>query len=131
METSNEKIQRTEIDNIREEWRMLWNNHIDDKVRAEGSANKTYPLLFVEQGTIIKATRDYKALELKEILRLHKVQNTEQVLGPHPSVGGYKKFAKQVLNKQARNRSLVKELPNQKLQKNNQRKKCGRGWLHQ
>ena len=110
---------------------MLWKNHIDDKVRAEGSANKNYSLLFVEQGTIIKATRDYKALDLKEILCLHKVQDIEQVLGPHPSVGGYTKFAKQVLNKQARNRSLVKDLSKQKLQKNIQRKKSGRGWLHQ
>jgi hypothetical protein len=128
--TSNEKIQRTEIDNIKEEWKTLWKNHINDKVRAEGSANKTYSLLFVEQGTIIKATRDYKALELKEILRLHKIQNIERALGPHPSVGGYRKFAKQVLNKQNRNRSLEKDLLNQNLQKYTQRKKCGRGWLH-
>jgi hypothetical protein len=87
-------------------------------------------MLFVEQGTIIKATRDYKALELKEILRLHKIKNLEKVLGPSPSEGGYTKFAKQVLNKQARSRALIEESANQKLQKNIQRKKSGRGWLH-
>jgi hypothetical protein len=128
--TSNEKTQRTEIVNIRKEWKILWKNQIDDKVRAEGIADKTYSLLFVEQGTIIKATRDYEALELKEILRLHKVQNIEHGLGPHPSVGGYTKFAKQVLNKQARNRSLSEELSIQKVQKNSLPKNSGRGWLH-
>ena len=51
---------------------------------------------------MISATRDFKELNLKAILRSHNVLNVEQFVGPHPSAGGWTKFAKTVLNKQTR-----------------------------
>jgi len=84
----------------------------------------------VDQGTIIVATRDFKALNLKEILSLNRIQNAEQVVGPPSAVGGWHKFARTVLNKQTRNRRFVFGKPLSDRVKNLQLKKGGRGWLH-
>jgi len=118
------------IDDIKEEWKLLWRNRIDDKVRAEGIANREYALLFVERGTVIVATRDFKPLDLREILCLHEVQNTQRIIAPHPSVGGWTKFARTVLNKQKRAREWKGIVPQRNRKKNLQLKKSGRGWLH-
>ena len=122
---------RAKVEEIRAEWKLLWQGRIDDKVRAEGMADRCFSLLAVERGTVISATRDFKELSLKAILRSYDVLNIEQVVGPHPSVGGYTKFARTVLNKQARvQRFRVEEQP-LRHGKNAQLKKGGRGWLHQ
>lgn len=120
------------VDNVRIEWKLLWRNRIDDKVRAEGIANRDYSLLFVERGTVIVATRDFKPLNFKEILLLHKIQNVERLVPPHPSVGGWGKFARTILNKQKRARKwkVAESMPRRKRKKNLQLKKGGRGWLH-
>ena len=120
------------VENVKAEWSLLWRNRIDDKVRAEGIANRDYSLLFVEQGTVIIATKDFKPLSFKDILRLHRVQNGERFGSPPSSVGGYGKFARTVLNKQKRIRrwkatESVMWRKHNKLQPN---KKGGRGWLH-
>ena len=125
-----EKSDKNLVDEVKEEWRRLWLGRIDDKVRAEGVADQTFPLCFVERGTVIVATRDYKHLDLKEILCLNQVQNVEQVVEPPPSVGGWGKFARSVLNSQARSRRFVLEEPQPERVKNLQRKKGGRGWMH-
>jgi hypothetical protein len=122
---------RTKAEEIRAEWKLLWQSRIDDKVRAEGMADRSFSLLFVERGTVISATRDYKELSLKEILLSHEVENVEQVLGPHPSVGGWTKFARTVLNKQTRVHQFRAEKQPERQGKNAQLKKAGRGWLHQ
>ncbi len=118
------------VEDIKEEWRLLWLSRIDDKVRAEGIANRDYSLLFVEQGTVIVATRDFKPVSLKEILFLHKIRDVERVIPPRPSVGGWGKFARTVLNKQKRVRKYKKPVPRRNRRKNLQVKKGGRGWLH-
>lgn len=120
------------VDDVREEWRLLWRNRIDDRVRAEGIANRNFSLLFVERGTVIMATRDFKPLDLKEILHFHKVYDIQRFISPHPSVGGWGKFAQTVLNKQKRARKWkdLPRLPRRKRKKNLQSKKGGRGWLH-
>ena len=130
MLTRDDGAPRVLADDIKEEWKLLWSESIDDKVRAEGLASKSFQLLSVERGTVIKATRDFKEIDLREILRLHKVQEIERVLGPCPSVGGWTKFAKTVLNKQTRTRKFAEELPKRMPKKNMQQKQCGRGWLH-
>jgi hypothetical protein len=128
------KLQETDnkvtIEEIKEEWRHLWLERIDDKVRAEGVASRAFPLCLVDRGTVILATRDFKPLNLKEILNLNHVQNVERVIGPPPTVGGWHKFARAVLNKQSRNRSSVFEKPRSHRMKNLQLKKGGRGWMH-
>lgn len=131
-ESAEEADLRVLVDDVREAWRLLWRNRIDDKVRAEGIANRDYLLLFVDQGTVIIATRDYKPLNLKEILRIHEVQHVERIVSPHPSVGGWGKFARTVLNKQRRARKWMESprAPRRNREKNLQLKKGGRGWLH-
>lgn len=121
---------RAQVDAVKEEWRLLWLSRIDDKVRAEGIANQFFSLLSVERGTVIVATRAFKPLDLREILRSHSVQDVDRVLGPHPSVGGWTKFARTVLNKQTRARKWAETTPCRNHNKNLQHKKCGRGWLH-
>jgi hypothetical protein len=88
-------------------------------------------LLSVEQGTVIAASRDFKVLNLKEILLSHNVKNVERVVGPHPSEGGWTKFAKTALNKQTRVQKLKAETQPIGSEKRTQLKKGGRGWLHQ
>lgn len=119
------------MEDVRVEWRLLWRDRIDDRVRAEGVANREYSLLFVERGTVIVATRDFKPLNFKEILRLHRVQDVERLVPPPPSVGGWGKFARTVLNKQKRARKwkVTESVPRRK-RKSLQLKKGGRGWLH-
>ncbi len=121
------------VDEVRSEWRLLWRERIDDKVRAEGIANKDYILLFVERGTVIIATRDFKPLDLRAILRLHEVEGVERFVPPHPSVGGWHKFARTVLNRQKRARRWKAQpvsVRSSERGKNLQFKKGGRGWLH-
>jgi len=125
-----EKSERAMVEEIKKEWGQLWLERIDDKVRAEGVASKSFSLCFVERGTIIAATRDFKPLDLKEILSLNRIQNVERVVGPPSAVGGWHKFARTVLNNQARNRRLVLEEPQQDRCGNLQLKKGGRGWIH-
>ncbi|MDH5462463.1 MAG: hypothetical protein OEX09_09630, partial [Candidatus Bathyarchaeota archaeon] len=48
------------VQELKQRWRILWRHRIDDKVRAEGIASKDYDLLFVDRGTVIVATKDYK-----------------------------------------------------------------------
>ena len=118
------------LEDVKLEWSMLWRNRIDDKVRAEGIAKQDYSLLFVEQGTVIVATKDFKPLNLKEILHSHKVQNGQCFDSPLPSEGGYGKFARTVLNKQNRVRDwkATEFGPKGKQKKTQPKKKVG--WLH-
>ena len=118
------------VEDIKEQWRNLWRNRIDDKVRAEGIADKDFSLLFVNRGTVIMATKDFKPLNFKEVLSLHGIGNGERFSSPHPSVGGYRKFARTVLNKQNRVREWNEKDPKKSSVKRQQKKKGGRGWLH-
>jgi hypothetical protein len=128
-----EEFDKTLVEDIKEEWRQLWLWRIDDKVRAEGVSSRSFPLCSVERGTVIVATKDFKPLDLKEILNSHKIQNVERVVGPHPSVGGWRKFARTVLTNQARSSTRLRRLALEKPcrdKKNLQLKKGGRGWMH-
>jgi hypothetical protein len=122
---------RAKAEEIKAEWKLLWQSRIDDKVRAEGMAERSFSLLAVERGTVISATRDFKELNLKAILRSNNVENVEQVVGPYPSVGGWTKFARTILNKQTRVQQFRAEKQPERHGKNVQLKKGGRGWLHQ
>ena len=122
---------RVRAEEVKAEWKVLWQSHIGDKVRAEGLTDRCFPLLSVERGTVISATRDFKELNLKAILRSHNVLNVEQVVGPHPSDGGWTKFAHTVLNKQIRIQQFITEKQSEGHGKNRQLKKGGKGWLHQ
>ena len=124
------EVEKALVKEIKEEWRQLWLERIDDKFRAEGVASRAFPLCFVDRGTVIMATRNFRPLDLKEILTLNKVQNAECIVGPPPAVGGWHKFARTVLNKQSRHRIFDFKKPGRDRVKRLQPKKGGRGWLH-
>ena len=67
------------VDDVRKEWRLLWRHCIVDKVRAESIADRDYSLLFVDRGTVIAATRDFKPPDLKEILMYVCMHNSKRV----------------------------------------------------
>lgn len=76
------------VEELKDQWKRLWWERIDDKVRAEGIANKDFSMLFIDKGTVIFATRDFKQLSFREILQLHKLVDLDRIVPPSPTVGG-------------------------------------------
>lgn len=117
------------VDELRIRWKLLWRDRIDDKVRAEGIANQDYSKLFVERGTVIIATRDYKPPDFIEILQRHISSGADKLVPPNSAVGGWGKFIRSVLRKRkGLTRRQAPPKPDRK--KGQQLKKGGRGWLH-
>jgi hypothetical protein len=118
------------VEQIKVEWKKLWQERVDDKVRAEGIATGDYSMLFVDKGTIIHATRDFKALSFREILEQNEVENTERFISPSPQIGGWTKFIRTsiaIQRPQRNKRALMYCAP---VKEKQQPKKGGRGWLH-
>ena len=122
---------KTFLEGLRARWRSLWEDRIDDKVRAEGIASEDYDLLFVDQGTVIVATRDYKPPNFSEILEQHaEDKQPGKVVVSNPRVGGWGKFVRDVVKKQKRFTRRGRLVPSEPEKKRQQLKKGGRGWLH-
>jgi hypothetical protein len=122
--------QKELVDELKIEWKRLWQERVDDKVRAEGIAVDDYSSLFIDKGTIIHATRDFKALNFKDILEQHEILNAERYIPPDPHVGGWSKFVKDNITKpQSKNEKFVEYYSDVRREKQPQKKK-GRGWLH-
>ncbi len=122
--------QKQLVEELKVEWKAMWSERYNDKVVAEGISVVDYERLRVDQGTVINATRNFKALNFKEILTEHMVENADRYIQPNSSEGGWNKFIKtQITTKPAPNRkradSYVPVKP-----KGSQPKKGGRGWLH-
>jgi len=122
------------VKELKMQWRRMWRERFDDKVRAEGIATEDYPLLFLECGTIVIATRKYKAPDFFEILEHHRglleVKKTSGYV--NPSVGGWGKFIRSVLSKQQCFTKRKRPEPlKPKGKETLQKKKGGRGWIHQ
>jgi len=117
------------IDEFRDQWKSMWRNRVDDKLRAEGIADKDYSLLFVDRGTVIIATRKFRLLDFYELLRQHKLLTGSEI-PPTPSVGGWKKFIRTTLAPQSLTRRGKPMPPKHEKCKTQQLKKGGRGWLH-
>ena len=122
--------QKEFVEELKIEWKRLWRERFDDKVRAEGIALNDYDQLFIDKGTIIHATRDFKALNFKEILEEHEVLNAERYIPPDPHVGGWTKFVKTNITSQKLQRKRLAQLPFEEKTEKQQLKKNGRGWLH-
>lgn len=119
------------VEELKDQWKRLWWERIDDKVRAEGIANKDFSMLFVDKGTVIFATRDFKPLSFREILQLHKLVDLDRIVPPSPSVGGWGKFIRTIIASQNRSRRSRRVQPDLGFKKERQQlKKSGRGWLH-
>jgi hypothetical protein len=119
------------VQELKAQYKTLWRERIDDKVRAEGIADKDYSMLFVEKGTVIFATRDFKPLNFKEILERHKAVDVNRFVLPSPHVGGWGRFVRTEITSQ-KNHGRVRQT-RQYLDDKKQRqhlKKGGRGWLH-
>jgi len=119
------------VEEVKTEWKKMWRERIDDKVKAEGIANTNYNSLFVERGTIVFATRNFKPLNLKDILEQHKVSDVCRIVPPDPAVGGWGRFIRKSISGQKQTvrtkRSRQYQTP---LKSPQQLKKGGRGWLH-
>ena len=119
------------VDELRVQWKRLWRDRIDDKVRAEGIAREDFSSLFVDRGTVIVATRDFKPLDFVEVLERHKPSEVPNAVPPRPGVGGWGKFVRDFIGKQRRFTNRGRPIPSNPERKGNQqRKKGGRGWLH-
>lgn len=127
------------VEELKRQWRLLWRERIDDKVRAEGIADKDFELLFVDRGTVISATRCYRSLDFKEILEdygaPYDVKVKQEV--PSPRVGGWRKFGREMAASRRGARARRSRLSAWRVgeagggkKPNRQLKKGGRGWLH-
>lgn len=67
-----ESIDRAKSDEFRrklkDDWGLLWKERFDDKMKAEGVAVQDYPLLFVDRGHVIFASRDAKTPSFSEVV---------------------------------------------------------------
>jgi hypothetical protein len=122
--------QKEMVDELRVQWKKLWQERVDDKVRAEGVAIADYCDLFVEKGTVIHATRDFKTLNFKDILEQHQVENAERFIPPNPQIGGWTNFIKVNITNQPPRKKRRAELYFHEKKEKQQPKKGGRGWLH-
>jgi hypothetical protein len=123
--------QKEMVDELRIQWKKLWQERAEDKVRAEGIATADYCDLFLEKGTIIHATRDFKSPSFKEILEQHQIANIDRVIPPNPYIGGWTKFIKMnVTNQRSRKHKRAAFYCDENKREKQQPKKGGRGWLH-
>jgi len=122
--------QKNVVDELKAEWKKLWQERLDDKVRAEGVAIHDYSSLFVEKGTVIQATKDYKALNLREIIEKHQISNPDRYIPPNPEVGGWTKFIKTNIAKNRSQHNIHKNFFSTSTGKPQRPKKKGSGWLH-
>ena len=122
--------QKELVEELKIEWKRLWTERIDDKVRAEGIAIDNYSALFIDKGTIIHATRDFKALNFKDILEQHNVSKIERYIPTDSNVGGWGKFIKENITNQRSKKGKSADFHMEEKTKKQQLKKNGRGWLY-
>jgi len=115
------------IEELKRQWKLMWIERIDDKLKAEGIADKDFSLLFVDRGTIIMATRDYKPLDFGRVLEEHKLTRVGSEVVTNSTVGGWGRFVRETYEKRVsvRKQSYV---PPKCI--GSALKKGGRGWLH-
>ena len=118
------------VDELRVDWKDLWRNRLEDKVRAEGIAKQEYSKLFVEQGTVIMATRDFKPIEFFDIVQEYLKADAEKAVPINSTIGGWGKFIRNDIRKTRSNTTRRAAPPKPKRKKGQQQKKGGRGWLH-
>jgi hypothetical protein len=120
------------IEELKSQWKLLWSERFDDRVRAEGVSVNDYAILDIDKGTIIHATKDFKVLSLKQILEKHLIEDPERYIQPDVNTGGWNKFIKTEITRKVvkRNRPAFKIVDKCTSKSKQQPKKSGRGWLH-
>jgi hypothetical protein len=124
------KARKELVEKLKSQWSLLWNERYNDKVRAEGVSSTDYASLRVERGTIVHATRDYKALSFREILEQNLAEDAERFIQPDAQEGGWGKFVKTKIAVQRVRREMDNAQSTAKKRGVLQSKKGGRGWLH-
>jgi hypothetical protein len=118
------------VEEVKSQWKRMWKERIDDRVRAEGVASMDFDKLFVERGTVLMATRNFRLLSLREILNQHNVTNVGQHVPVNPQEGGWGKFSRTMLPRHQRFQRRRKFIIDDCADERQQLKKGGRGWLH-
>jgi hypothetical protein len=126
--------QKKLVEALKTQWKLMWSECFDDKVMAEGVSANDYDILKVERGLIIHATREFKALNFKDIVHQRIIENPERYLQPDVHTGGWNKFIKTEItatrsHHDKKNAAYTSEKSPGK-QAPQQPKKGGRGWLH-
>jgi hypothetical protein len=130
VESAKENL-REFVDDLRQEWKVMWWSRLDDKVRAEAVADKTYERLFVDRGLILYATRKFRPPDFRNILEKHLTAEEAERVCPSPARGGIRKFIRDYIvaqRKEDRKEETRAEL--QAMKSYQQQKQGGRGWLH-
>ena len=123
--------QKKAVEELQAEWKSLWRERFDDKVRAEGIASRDYFGCFVERGTVIFATRKFKLLSFRDVLELHGVIDAHRFVPVDPRVGGWGKFIRKSITTQKPNGRVSRARCFFEETKCKQHlKKGGRGWIH-
>jgi hypothetical protein len=122
--------QKALVEELKVEWKSMWCGRFNDKVIAEGISVDNYEQLRIARGTVIQATKDFKAPNFKDILKEHLIENPDRYVQPRPEEGGWAKFVKTKIaagsSKPAKRADAYVGAKN----KSTQPKKGGRGWLH-
>jgi hypothetical protein len=128
------ETQKKLVEALKTQWKLMWSECFDDKVMAEGVSANDYDILKVERGLIIHATREFKALNFKDIVHQRIIENPERYLQPDVQTGGWNKFIKTEIaasrSQQYKKNASYKSEKNLSKQSSQQSKKGGRGWLH-
>jgi len=114
---------------LKASWANLWTEKHDDKKKAEGLSTDNYKNLDVDRGQVIYATRDYKPLNFREIYEEKVGRELADKANPHPSTGGWGKFAKEHFSGRRRKES-GREGPDIPFDASQQQRKHGEGWLN-
>ncbi len=126
-----EKDFKVFVENLRGEWKLMWQNMLEDKVRAEGIATKDYEQLFVERGQILFATKDFKPVEFRAILEAYLTPEAAERANPNSHIGGIHKFIRENITKNNDSkRKHVRRRFSEPKKKHQHLKHGGKGWLH-
>ena len=84
----NNEAKKKLIDELKGQWKLLWLERFDDRVRAEEVSANDSANLDIEKGTIIHATKDFKILILRQILEKYQIENPDRYVQPDNHIGG-------------------------------------------
>ena len=115
---------------LKQEWRQLWEHKLIDEVRAEAIARREYAVLFVDMGDVIWATRNFKPLSFQEVLERHEKESGKKVRPIDPKVGGWGKFIREEVHKPRQEQRAKDRKMKGRATNNSDHKKDGRGRPH-
>jgi hypothetical protein len=121
------------INNLKQEWKRMWRERIEDEVKAEGIASNDYEKLFIERGIVLYATRYCTPPDFREVVKNYIEPESIEKNMPNPVEGGIRKFIREYIINQKKLKSRKREetkIGLAQLKKQQQLKHGGYGWLH-